>query len=120
MRYLPENNLNYPVLVEIAGGSASGFYLNFEGTNLYLVSAYHVLFDPRTNKIRDNSVTLTSYDEADRMKDLIYKVDLTTAKIISDPVRDTALVLLGDFKQGKTATLKPYVNLRNLTAAKYL
>ena len=94
MQSLPNDNLSYPVLIEISGTSGSGFYLNFEGKNVYLVTAYHVLFDPQTKKARGTSATLTSYDNVNRKKSLIFNVDLNGAKIISDALRDTAMILM--------------------------
>jgi hypothetical protein len=96
MRYLPDNNLSYPVLIELNGSSGSGFYLNFEETTVYLVTAYHVLFDPQTNKIRSGSVNLISYDSSNLAKKLILTVDLSLAVIIADATRDTVTILMGD------------------------
>jgi hypothetical protein len=51
MRFLPENNLAAPVLIALENGSsASGFFFQNE-TSTYVVTAKHVLFDKKTNKL---------------------------------------------------------------------
>jgi hypothetical protein len=51
MRAIPDDNLAYPVLLTLKGvGQGSGLYLNVNG-KLYLVTAKHVIFDPKTGKI---------------------------------------------------------------------
>jgi hypothetical protein len=47
-RSLPDDNLGYPVLVTLADGSSgSGFFLN-AGPAVYLITARHVLFNPKS------------------------------------------------------------------------
>lgn len=112
MRDLPENNLNYPVLVEIDGGNGSGFYLNFEDSHFYLVTAYHVLFDVQKHSLKGNLAILTSYDQNDRLRDIVLEVDISVAKIISDAGRDVAMILLGDLTKKENVgeiIWKPYI-----------
>lgn len=66
-RLIPDNNLAYPVLITLKNGaSGSGFYLN-TGSDLYLVTARHVLYepnpDPNIRKLRDVQAGLLSYSK---------------------------------------------------------
>ena len=47
MRAIPDDNLCYPVVIDLADGQyGSGFFAN-SGVALYLVTAKHVLFDAK-------------------------------------------------------------------------
>jgi trypsin-like peptidase len=59
-RAIPDDNLAYPVLIQLPDQIASGFYLN-AGSSTYLVTAKHVLFDQQTGRLRNGPVTLISY-----------------------------------------------------------
>lgn len=72
MRYLPEDNLSYPVLITLGDGSqGSGFYLNSNNTTLYLVTAKHVLFnnnklkneDPDIYTLKSTNINILSYSK---------------------------------------------------------
>jgi hypothetical protein len=99
-RAFPDNNLGYPVLISIAGGSASGFYYN-TGKSIYLVTAAHVLY-PVENKLwtlRSNKIDLLSYSDAsdqlaDRME--IDAQKLGDANFIHHATADVAVVKLFD------------------------
>src|ERR1700693_3163928 len=59
-RALPDDNLAYPVLVQIPGvEEASGFYVN-TSTSEYFVTAKHVLFDNK-GQLLGSAMTLLSY-----------------------------------------------------------
>lgn len=59
-RALPDDNLAYPVLVELeGGGTGSAFYLNHD-EGIYLVTAAHVFFDP-SGSVRTGKAKLISY-----------------------------------------------------------
>jgi V8-like Glu-specific endopeptidase len=61
MRAIPDDNLAYPVLLlHETGASGSGFYLNAED-DLFLITARHVLFDPKTNKLLSEKLNIISY-----------------------------------------------------------
>ena len=61
MRAVPENNLAYPVLItNPLGGAASGFYLGSECA-IYLVTAKHVIFDPKSGNLKSSIFNLMSY-----------------------------------------------------------
>lgn len=56
MRSTPEDNLAFPVLINLNNGSSgSGFLLN-TGSKVYLITAKHVLF--ANNNLRGTSATL--------------------------------------------------------------
>ena len=64
-RSIPDDNLAYPVLIQLPNEPASGFYLN-TGNSLYLVTAKHVLFDPPTGNpptshLHSGPMVLVSY-----------------------------------------------------------
>ena len=42
--FLPEDNLAYPVRIEVPGGGGTGFFVRRE-REIFLVTARHVLFD---------------------------------------------------------------------------
>jgi hypothetical protein len=59
-RAIPDDNLAYPVLLKFKDGSSgSGFYLETI-ESLFLVTAKHVIFDPKTNKLQ-SSLDALSY-----------------------------------------------------------
>src|ERR1700721_4474284 len=63
-RSIPDDNLSYPVLIQLPDGKASGFFLN-TANSVYLVTAKHVLFTPPTGsppkpQLR-SPITLLSY-----------------------------------------------------------
>lgn len=68
-RYLPDDNLSYPVLIKIGIFSGSGFFLNHNAQGLYLVTARHVLFKQNNQK--------TDYDLLEGRAELtVYGKDL--------------------------------------------
>lgn len=96
-RAIPDDNLAYPVLVQVAGdGEASGFFLNTE-TAVYLVTAKHVLFDLQTNLLRGPQALLLSYprDPKGDGKNVI-SLDLATlskvGEVIPHPQEDVVVV----------------------------
>ena len=98
-RAIPDDNLAYPVLITLGNGSSgSGFYLN-TGDAVFLVTAKHVLFDPKTKKLLDPSISLLSYsrDPTDSTPNQL-TVDLTilqtSAKVKPHPTEDVAVVKL--------------------------
>lgn len=85
-RVLPDDNLSYPVLIELKpGGLASGFYLN-TGGYIYFVTARHVLFVAKTNESTKNIEYTLNSNNAELLS---YSSD------ISDP---TANIFMFDLK----------------------
>lgn len=65
MRYIPDDNLSYPVLLTLDDkSSGSGFYLNFEGREMYLVTARHVLCKQENGVyvLKTDKLKVLSYD----------------------------------------------------------
>ncbi|MBU1557947.1 trypsin-like peptidase domain-containing protein [Patescibacteria group bacterium] len=69
-RYIPDDNLSYPVLVKVGDGSSgSGFYFNDLNNNQYLITAMHVLYNYDKQKeecepeLKNNKMSLVSYDQ---------------------------------------------------------
>lgn len=103
MRAVPDDNLAYPALIELASGSSgSGFFINSK-TDSYLVTAQHVLFN-ESGDLLAGSALVTSYgaDQKDKTKNQ-YQLDLDTLRktglALRHNKRDVAIV--------KVATLTP-------------
>jgi len=99
-RNIPDNHLALPVLVTLeSGGEASGFYMN-DTNHFYLVTAYHVLFDPTTKNLKSSSATLLSYSaDLEDPKAIKIKIDLkqliADGHLASPPESDMTVVRLG-------------------------
>jgi len=108
-RAIPDDNLAYPVLITLKNGSTgSGFYLNTSKA-VYLVTAKHVLFDPKTQKLLGTALELLSYskDPSDSSRNLI-TVDLSAVEMSGDikphPSEDVAVVKLSKIVPGGTTS----------------
>jgi S1-C subfamily serine protease len=95
MRRIPDDNLAYPVLVKIGTSSGSGFFLNTP-TAVYLVTAYHVLYDSSTSRPFASTAELASYprNPADNGRN-VFAVDVAAldgaGEIKTDTTRDLAV-----------------------------
>ena len=101
-RYLPDDNLSYPVLIQFPDGSSgSGFYLNNQNKNFYFVTALHVLF--KTENLdslapRGNKAKLISYDFGTKNQNIIeLEINLSILNVKKDIINDIVLVEMGDF-----------------------
>ncbi len=81
MRAIPDDNLAYPILISIGNAYGTGFYLQLE-TEVYLITAKHVLFDKNKNLISSNC-KLLSYPKDVNASGKI-NVDLELDKLNSD------------------------------------
>jgi hypothetical protein len=100
-RSIPEDNLAYPVLIEVPGELASGFYLN-TNTSMYLVTAKHIIFDPQTGRVRSGPMTLLSYPRDPKESGTnVILVDMAAlwqaGEIKGHPTADVAVVRISDF-----------------------
>lgn len=97
-RYLPDNNLSFPVLLALqSGGSGSGFFYNHQNEFIYLVTAAHVLFDPdKDYEKRSDVFQAISYDLnlADQ-EPIINEIDLKVAGFRLDKENDVAVIKFG-------------------------
>ncbi len=104
IRALPDDNLAYPVLITLrSGGTGSGFYLNTK-SEIYLVTAKHVLFNQKTGIPLDTSFELLSYskDVSDQTPN-ISTIDMTKMAadgIVKHPTEDIVVVKI--FSQSAT------------------
>lgn len=100
MRSLPDNNLSYPVLVQIGDGIGSGFYFRTD-QKLFLVTALHILYrvKEQSKPLRGNIITLTSYDrDLSITAPIEFEVDLPLAPIRKNDSKDIVLVEIGDIQ----------------------
>jgi hypothetical protein len=104
-RAIPDDNLAYPVSIELSDDTGgSGFFL-YSGTNVYLVTAAHVLFEPK-DKITAKVATLISYSKDPKETGRnIFLLDLKTLleskKIQKHSTEDVAIVTIANVV-GKT------------------
>lgn len=101
MRYLPDDNLSYPVLVQIGDSSGSGFYFRTD-QKLFLVTALHVLYktEEQSKPLRGTILQLTSYDRDLNIQTPIkLSVDLARVRIKKNESKDIVLVEVGDMKE---------------------
>ena len=99
LRSLPDNNLGYPVMINIGRSTGSGFFFN-TGQEMYLVTATHVLYSlPEANRPRTllgQNIDLLSYsaDIADTVQNRI-RIDTTVlgeANILRHATADVTVV----------------------------
>lgn len=108
MRYIPDDNLSYPVLIQLENGSSgSGFYLRSKN-NLYLVTARHVLFEYKDDisgfLLMSKNVRLTSYPKDITIKKPIIasiNLDISNKKglIKFTPSVDVVIVKIANLEQ---------------------
>jgi hypothetical protein len=99
MRAIPDDNLSYPVLLEIGQGSGSGFHFRND-EKIFLVTALHVLYEDDKKTLRGSSLKLTSYDKDVRITKPIERiVDLQKVKIRKNDSKDIALVELASISK---------------------
>jgi hypothetical protein len=102
MRYLPDDNLSYPVLIELEDGSSgSGFFLTYLDSKQFLVTALHVLYKKEglINVLRSTKAKLTSYDQNIALTSPIeFELDLSILPIKKDDARDIVLVEMANMK----------------------
>ena len=99
-RAIPDDNLAYPVLVELnSGSSGSGFFLNLaDGT--VLVTARHVLFERDGSALLAPKATLSCFSKepAERIPN-VFQLDLAGLRraghVKAHGTRDVAIVRVG-------------------------
>lgn len=125
MRYLPDDNLSYPILIILDNGSAgSGFLLNYKNTSAYIITARHVLYDntkkkdsdPDVFQLKTNKFRLLTYvHEINNLTPKIYEVDLKQAAstdILFSDKYDVAIIKIG------TLTKQPNTSQMSLSLTK--
>jgi hypothetical protein len=102
-RAIPDDNLAYPVRVELKGSQGSGFFINTD-TASYFVTAKHVLFNPATNKLFDSTLRLESFpaDPTDtHANDFVIDLNVAVTKV--HPIEDVVAVKLANVKREENA-----------------
>lgn len=99
MRKIPDDNLAYPVLVNVGTSTGSGFYLSTSSA-IFLVTAKHVLYDKKTNALYAHHAELTSYPkERAAIEKNVMRLDLShmeaAGEIKTDSLRDIAVIRIG-------------------------
>src|SRR5258705_2978990 len=93
--FVPEDNLAYPVKIEVAGGGATGFFVR-KDREVFLVTAMHVLFDLRTGQLQSREATLRALSK-DVRETAVTVIQVNTAQlqeekqIRTDALRDVAV-----------------------------
>jgi hypothetical protein len=116
MRYIPDDNLSYPVRINLANGSSgSGFYLRVDN-RLYFVTARHVLFEKKKDSeefsLMSNKAKLISYPKDLKIKDPI------VASLDIEDSRKKGLVKFGidtDIAVVKIGDVEPVINTKNFS-----
>lgn len=106
-RAIPDDNLAYPVFVQLNTGSmGSGFFINTP-MKTYFVTAAHVLFNQEKGELMANQATLISYprNQEETGKNII-NLDLfalyMTGKIRKHKTQDIAVVEIGEATKTST------------------
>lgn len=114
MRYVPDNNLAYPIKLVLGGSTGSGFLcVDQVAGRAHLVTAKHVLFDAQSNLIAGQA-TVLGYGS-----DLTTRFDLTlnctallgTNDLRAHPTADVALIHVSSMTGAATVAWKPGVSL---------
>lgn len=104
-RAVPEDNLGYPVFIQLSTGNnktefGTGFYLN-HNSHMYLVTARHVLLQPPNHTLKSETATFISYgrnasDDSRNALIVNLKELLQTGLMRYHKVYDVAVIQLAD------------------------
>jgi len=106
--YLPENNLAYPVQVLVAEGGGTGFFIR-RGSDLFLATARHVLYDIAAAQPRAREFTLRALSK-DLKETTVTVMHVNAAQLAdshairTDDQRDVAVVRLGSLRPDRLDT----------------
>lgn len=127
MRYIPDDNLSYPVLINLGNGSSgSGFYLR-EENKLYLVTARHVFFnhskDSKSFQLIAEKAKLISYPKDLSIKDpIIAELDLEKSNrnnlIKFTPEIDIVLIEIANLELVKNTNMFAIKNVESFEIVK--
>lgn len=123
VRQLPDDNLAYPVQIEVGKSSGSGFFLRAQ-SSLFLVTALHVVVDPIAKTPRAQSVLLRSPSrDALEVTRNVYRLDLTALEaekqIRFDPDNDIFVARIGSIgKDAGGLLMKPVAGVNVETETK--
>ena len=118
MRYIPDDNLSYPILLALDNGSSgSGFYLNFDKKDLYIVTARHVLCKEENGKyvLNVKKIKIFAYDKNILVIDpYIAEIDLSLIPNTNIKISDSYDVVIV-----KIGSLTEKENTENKYSIKY-
>lgn len=102
MRYIPENNLAYPVLIKMDKNSCgSGFFLS-SNQSFYLVTAKHVFLNPGSKELLcDKEFVITAYSQDPSIKtpmQIVVQWDLVKTNFKAHTTADVVIIKLGTIK----------------------
>jgi hypothetical protein len=119
MRNIPDNNLGIPVLITINDGSSGSGFLLTTNTNVFLITAKHVLFNAENNLRGQNAVLVCPTSDINDNTTTDLRIDLNQLNI-SNNVRfhankDIASINLGTIvphvdRDGYRITYFPGIN----------
>lgn len=112
-RYLPDNNLSYPVLIKIGTSSGSGFIFD-DNSWIYLVTAKHVLFKQDGNQI-SSSLHLIMYGENLSIDvpaefDLDFNLLISTSSVRKHPSADVVVIKIAKLETSPTGMMAHWIN----------
>jgi hypothetical protein len=116
MRYIPDDNLSYPVLIQLENGSSgSGFYLRSKN-NLYFVTAHHVIFEVKDG-LSDFSLISKNSKLISYSKDIAIKEPIVCSLNLEEAKNQGLIKFKGgtDVVIIKIAELEPILNTVNFT-----
>lgn len=96
-RFMPDNNLGYPVLIRVGTSTGSGFYFRTDA-GVFLVSALHVFFYREKSKIqiKGGVAHLSSYGpNPETNKRIVLAIDLTKTPVRTNKLRDVVVIEIG-------------------------
>lgn len=102
MRAIPDDNLAYPVLVDVGGVSTgSGFLLSCEGTQ-FLISAKHVFCDEIGNLKSTKATTVSQPRDPNESSSIVRSLDLgvleSNGAVLDESSKDVIAIRLGTLK----------------------
>jgi len=117
---LPDNNLEYPVLIEAEdGGVGSGFFLE-AGRKIYLVTAGHVLFSRETQQLKGSLVRVTSHSMIEKST---FGMELELDRLMEDSrirmhgEHDVLLIHIGEM-EGESNSAAPVNYFRGVKTSR--
>lgn len=101
MRNIPDNNLSYPVFIQLDNGGTGSAFLFDALKKRYLVTAKHVIFDARSQKLHGKSARITCQNDNVKSEQVfIFNLDLSklalSKRIICHPSSDVCVIHLFD------------------------
>jgi hypothetical protein len=118
-REIPENNLSYPVLIEISSRfPASGFFL-YEADRSFLVTAKHVFLDSLKRPWTDSAIITAYPPDPTTGGRTVFVLDLVSAMtmnaLLIHPSQDVVVIEIGQRSGDSTnkyIKVSPYVTLK--------